>query len=49
MQAARGNAARVVGALYPAIKEEETARRAIRSAGDPLTKEDFIRGALARP
>ena len=48
MRAAWGNAARVVGALYPAMKEESTVRRAIRSQFDPMLKEDFVRGVMTR-
>ena len=38
-----GNSTRLVGAFYPAVKEENIARKAMRMQSDLIVEEDFIR------
>ena len=46
MKPAWGSTARKVGALYPALREESHARKALRLTSDVVMPSDFIRGAL---
>ena len=48
MKPAWGTTSRKVGALYPAMREESLARKALRLTSDVVMPSDFIRGALAR-